>query len=252
MRSRRPVCAVLVTAAALGCSKPPPPNTFLRLRDPLATALDVETPRGKERVLAPGPGPRQVTLAHESPPYDPSATKTLLALRDADGAMAVVCPDCPRDTPYILVPANGSFHPAEHGTLFHPVVPQLDLDTTRWAYEGDSLVLHVPLGYAEGGRQHAIARVDVVTPRANIESFRLWRPVHHPDLGTVLFLGLGAAMVVGGAWFTFAGFRVHSAGPAAVCFLVGIPLLAGGTAWSWFLLDDAFQRGVDKDLLTPR
>jgi hypothetical protein len=241
--------AVLFASLVLGCSKPPPPNMFLRLRDPVAAAVDVETPRGKERVLPPGPGQREVMLAHEAPPYDPSTTKTLVVLRDADGATAVRCPDCPRNTPYILVPADGRYHPTEKGTLFHPAAPRLDLDTTRWEYVDDSLVLHVPLGYAEGSRQHGVARVDVVTPKANVESFRLWRPAHRPDIGTVLLLGLGGAMVVGGAWLTVAGFRVGKAGPAALSFAIGIPLLVGGAAFSWFLLDDAFQSGVDKDLL---
>jgi hypothetical protein len=246
MRSWGRRSVALLVVAAWGCSKPPPPKLFLRLHDPRATAIDVQTPRGTERALPPGPGPREVALARESPPYDPTTTKTLILSRTEDGATAVLCPECPRTTPYVLVPEDGRY-PKSEG-LFAPAAPQLSLDSTPWEYVGDSLVLHVRLGYAEGGKQHDVARVDVVTPKTNIESFRLWRPVHRPDIGTVLFLGLGGAMVVGGAWFTGAGFRVHQAGPAAVCFLVGIPLLVGGTAWSWFLLDDAFQSGVDRDL----
>jgi hypothetical protein len=192
----------------------------LRVHDPGAVAIDVDTPSGRGRVLPQGRTPLEVPIVKTSPPYEAGAAHALSVVRDEEGAITIRCPACYRDHPLVVMPEDGRL-PGDK-----PSNNTLSLEGLKYSYEGAWLLVHVPLLYQEHGKAaRPTATVDLATPRSNVEEFARSRPGRGFDLGfLVLMGGLGALGTVGGGVLMVDGIR---AGKAWVS-LLGIPLAALG------------------------
>jgi hypothetical protein len=189
------------------------------VHDPGAVAIDVDTPSGRGRVLPQGRTSLEVPIVKTSPPYEADAERSMAVVRDEEGEIAIRCPACKDDHPYVLMPANGRL-PSEK-----PSIHTLSLEGLKYSFEGAWLLIHVPLFYRENGKARPNLTLDLATPRSNVEEFAWSRPGRGLDLSTLVIIGgLGALGTIGGGILMVDGIR---AGKGWVS-LLGIPLTALG------------------------
>jgi hypothetical protein len=185
----------LVIAAAAGCQTPAEWYE-VRIRDPSAVSLEIETPHGTKVLLPAGASSAEITVPRTAPPYRGDVLYEASAIREESGAIAMRCDACIRKPLTHLLPADGS------------MTIQLDPSTAatfrpRWTTDALRLPLaqqyFVPAGRHSVYGPYEAFRYDVVIPRDALVEVRKKRE----DLR-----GAGLEELVGGAVLTAAAAAV--------------------------------------------
>jgi hypothetical protein len=217
-----PRIALLALAVPLaGCS--PRTWTEVKLRDPSAAAVEIETPHGPEVLLPAGRVAQEITLPRTTPPYGREVLYESSALREEGGAITMRCDACIKAPIVRLVPAG------DGATLSTDGLP--NAGSVGVAFERDALRMrlaypyYVPAGRSMHGPYVAF-RYDVVVPRDAVMEVREKREdLNGP--GWVV-LAVGAALTAGSIALIDLGAQgVHarSAAPESVLGLAGGILL---------------------------
>jgi hypothetical protein len=151
--------ALVVTALALvGCDIHH--AITVKVRDPRAVSLEIETRRGRETILPPGSEPIEVPLPSDALAEVASVTEGRSVARLDAGAIEVRCPRCNEYPEMLAVDADGSITMKDAAT-----------DAIDWGRDGLRVrFVHFRIGR---GRRGARARrpafeVTLVTPANNV------------------------------------------------------------------------------------
>jgi hypothetical protein len=174
----------LLTFALTGCMAQE--SYELRVRDPAAASIQIDTAHGPEVLVAPGKAPEERTLPRTSPPYGSTALFEASAIRDELGGITLRCDAC-LEVPIVhAIPAGPGVVTLQQHTL------PGDLPQLAWTPDA----LHVHLGYPyfshPGKYLHGpfeAFRYDVVIPREALEEVRKKRENLHPAGWTMLVIG---------------------------------------------------------------
>jgi hypothetical protein len=219
--------ALIVTATALlGCDVDH--AITVRVRDPRAVALEVDTPSGRRLLLPPGAERMEVPLPPDAPVNTPSVAEGRSAARLDAGAIEVRCPHCNEYPEMLAVDVDGTI-----------LMKHAAGDAITWGPEGLRLrFVHFRIG--RGGRRGGRMRreafdVALVTPTANVVEITDYRTAPRTGARPRIFIGfldlaLGIALTgvglgvrglpvgaragfvgAGGAWATLGGFAMGTA-----------------------------------------
>jgi hypothetical protein len=87
------VPVVVAALSALGCAPSFDQTTLVRVRDPAAVAVAIETPRGRAWLLAPGGTAKAAEVPPTMPPFY-ELVKYVRVDRDPEGWIVATCPRC--------------------------------------------------------------------------------------------------------------------------------------------------------------
>jgi hypothetical protein len=178
--------APLALALASGCT--PEAWTEVRVREPAAASVEIDTPHGRQVVLPPGREPAENTLPRTMPPYGPDALYEASAIREESGAVTMRCDACPQ-APLARVVPGGADVLLTTRTLRNdgPV-------TVRWERDALRMSFAYPY-YVHGGRHlqgpYTAFRYDVVLPKDAVVEVREKREDLHAPGWVVLAAGVG-------------------------------------------------------------
>lgn len=181
---------------AWGACASAPPETILRVHNPMTVAVLAATPQGPITLLPAGAAGGAVDLPLTQPPFAPGNGQPIpgQVQRAPDGAILARCTGCgvaPED--FALLPGSGQFA--------RPREPGLHIGERDTEIRGNDLLVHVQLRLKATDRTR-LARLDLVTPTANIAEFRRFRAGRSESfnslVGDLAFIVLGAAVAVVG------------------------------------------------------
>jgi hypothetical protein len=207
---------------AWGACASAPPETILRVRNPMAVAVHAATPQGSITLLPAEAAGGVVDLPLTQPPFAPGKGQPIpgQVQRAPDGAILARCTGCgvaPED--FALLPGSGQFA--------RPREPGLHVGERDTEIRGNDLLVHVQLRLKASDRTR-FAQLDLVTPTANIAEFRRFRAGSSQSFNSLVG---DLALIVAGAAVAVLGYHVasnaHSRGDTGVTVVGGVLCAAG-------------------------